>query len=54
MSKYLVRDGHKHHNGKEYAPGAVIECDDDTAMRLRLEPAPEDKKPVPAGKKADK
>lgn len=44
MARYYVRDGHKRHDGKEYAPGEVIECDEDTAKRLRLEPAPEEKK----------
>lgn len=43
MAKYHVRDGHKRHDGKEYAPGEVIECDEEVAKKLRLDPATEEK-----------
>lgn len=39
--KYLIVDGHKKINGKSYAPGEIIECDAETAARLRLQPVKE-------------
>jgi len=50
MPKYIVKDGHKKHDGREYAPGDVIECDEETAKALRLEPVLSDEKPA-KGKK---
>ena len=44
MPKYLVKDGHKKHDGKLYAPGDMIECAEDVARQLRLEPVKEEKK----------
>lgn len=44
MPKYLVKDGHKKHGGKLYAPGDTIECTEMVAAQLRLEPAKEEKK----------
>jgi hypothetical protein len=39
--KYLIVDGHKKINGKSHAPGEIIECDAETAARLRLQPVKE-------------
>ena len=44
MPKYLVKDGHKKLGSKLYAPGDTIECTEEVAAQLRLEPLKEDKK----------
>ncbi len=44
MPKYIVKDGHKKYGGKLYAPGDTIECSEEIAKQLRLEPAKEEKK----------
>ncbi len=44
MPKYIVKDGHKKHGGKLYAPGDTIECSEEVAAQLRLEPVKEEKK----------
>lgn len=38
MPKYIVMDGHKKHDGREYAPGDVVECSEEIAKTLRLGP----------------
>jgi hypothetical protein len=44
MPKYLVKDGDKHHDGKIYVPGDMIECTEEVAYQLRLELVKEEKK----------
>ena len=46
MPKYLVKDGHKKHDGKLYAPGDMIECAEDVARQLRLEPVKKKRRPA--------
>ena len=50
MPKYLVKDGHKKLGGKLYAPGETVECTEEVATQLRLEPVKEESKKGGKGK----
>jgi len=51
MPKYVVVDGHKKINGKRHAPGDLVECTDEVAKQLRLEPAKEESQKPEIGSK---
>lgn len=44
MPKYKVVDGHKKIGGKLCAPGEIVECSEEAAAQLRLEPVAEKEK----------
>lgn len=54
MAKYIVKDGHKVHDGVLYAPGDIIDCSDDIASSLRLVLCCQEKTPDNTSKNPDR